>query len=386
MTDIRIVTTNTSAEGGTFLTPFWFAAHDGAFDLYDRGAAASAGLEALAEDGNFAPINGEVAALDGDAVTGAVFGAAGPIATGETATATFTVNGAEAGYLDVAAMILPSNDAFVGTGTSLQLFDDDGQFIGAQTLTFLGSDVLDAGTEENTELDAAFLNQSGPDTGIDENGVVTQHPGFLPAGTGFVLGGTNAAGAFIDPVAADFTQPGAGIATLHINEVITRTGSDEADRLNGSRADDIVHAGDANDIVRSFSGWDELNGEDGNDLLFAGAGNDLLSGGAGRDRLFGGTGNDTLDGGEGNDILRGGEGEDTFVFGDGSDRDRIFDFDVSEDTVALSISEVSSFDDVQSLAKDRGNSVLLNFGEGDILVLSNTSLDELSASNFDFLA
>ncbi len=54
MTGIRIVATNTSDQGGTFLTPFWFAAHDGSFDLYNRGEAASAGLEALAEDSRFA--------------------------------------------------------------------------------------------------------------------------------------------------------------------------------------------------------------------------------------------------------------------------------------------------------------------------------------------
>ena len=42
-------------------------------------------------------------------------------------------------------MVIPSNDAFVGTADSLQLFDENGHFMGEQNISFAGSDVLDAG-------------------------------------------------------------------------------------------------------------------------------------------------------------------------------------------------------------------------------------------------
>jgi len=368
MTNIRIVATNTSADGGTFLTPFWFALDDGSFDLYDRGVAASAGLEALAEDGSFGTINAEVTAQDADAITGAVFGAGGPLATGETGEARLdNVDGASNGYVSLAAMILPSNDAFVGNGQSIQLFDDDGNFLGARSIAFEGSNVLDAGTEVNTEEDAAFLNQTAPDTGIDENGVVTLHTGFLPAGTGNILGGTNAAGALIDPVAADFTRPGAGIAEIHINEYAETNGSDGFDFITGSRVDDIVDAGGGNDVVLGRGGWDEL------------------SGGAGRDVLIGGSGNDILDGGTGRDGLKGGRGEDTFIFEQGDGRDRLVGFDADDDLISLSLAGIDSFDDLAALARDRGADTVLQFGSGDALVLKGVEFDELSAANFDFV-
>ncbi|OED50278.1 spondin domain-containing protein [Leisingera sp. S232] len=367
MTDIRIVASNTSAQGGTFLTPFWFAAHDGSFDLYNRNEAASAGLEALAEDGNFAPINAEVEALDSDAVTGAVLGAGGPLATGETGVAEISVDGASNGYISLASMILPSNDAFVGTGQAVQLFDEEGNFLGSQNIVFEGSDVLDAGTEENTEEDAAFLNQTAPDTGVDENGVVTLHEGFLPEGEGNVLGGTNAAGAFIDPEAADFTQPGAQIAEVHINEYLVTEGTDGFDFFRGSAVDDLVSAGGGRDILLGRSGWDELDG------------------GAGRDVLFGGRGNDSLDGGTGRDVLKGGRGDDTFIFEQGDGRDRIVDFSADDDMIQLDVEGVESFDDLAGFARSRGENTVLNFGDGDALVLRGVEFDELSAANFDIL-
>lgn len=51
-------------------------------------------------------------------------------------------------------------------------------------ITLAGSDVLDAGTEVNDELpeNVAFLEQSSPNTGVDENGVVEIHPGFSALG------------------------------------------------------------------------------------------------------------------------------------------------------------------------------------------------------------
>ncbi|MCR9156618.1 MAG: spondin domain-containing protein [Rhodobacteraceae bacterium] len=277
MSMLRITVTNNSPDGGTFLTPFWFGLHNGAFDLGDIGDAASPGLEALAEDGSFDAIAAELTGADAGALGGAVFGAAGPIATGEVATALLNVDGISLPYISLAAMILPSNDAFIGTLDAVELFAEDGDFIGPVTLTFDGSDVYDAGTEVNTELDAAFINQMGPNTGETENGVITLHPGFNgsegnPDGEGdqIILGGTNAFGVPIDPTAADFTREGAQIAQISIEEVAVRLGSsaDEtfevsdfasAARIAGDGGTDVVDASgtsfDAVEINRIDGGF-----------------------------------------------------------------------------------------------------------------------------------
>lgn len=241
MVEIRITVSNTSPEGGTFLTPFWFGAHDEGFDLFDIGAPASAGLEAIAEDGSFDAVAAELLAADPEAQGGAVFGAGGPIAAGETTFANLMLEDDGNRFLSLAAMILPSNDAFIGTRDPIEVIGPDGSFLGTQTLTFIGEDVYDAGTEVNTEMDAAFINQTAPNTGETEGGVITRHPGFigsegLPDGTPIILGGTNAAGAFIDPVAADFTRDGATIATITIEEVAAIEGTSADDALTADRS------------------------------------------------------------------------------------------------------------------------------------------------------
>ncbi len=49
--------TNNSPLGSVYLTPVWMGFHDGSFDSYDSGAVASAGIEAISEDGNPGPIS-----------------------------------------------------------------------------------------------------------------------------------------------------------------------------------------------------------------------------------------------------------------------------------------------------------------------------------------
>lgn len=427
-TELRVSVRNDSDFGGTALTPFFTGFHDNSFDIYNLGEASSPGLEALAEDGNNDVIVAELAAADGDAQSVNVAGANGPIDTRELAATTITVNGASNGYVAFASMLLPSNDAFVGTADAVQLFDDAGNFLGAQEFDLNGTEVRDAGTEVNTELDAAFINQTAPDTGETEDGVVTIHPGFNgsegnPEGEQIILGGTNAFGNFIDPEAADFTREGAQIATVHINTVARQEGSDRSDVLLGARDDDFIDGGAGADIIIGGRGWDVLNGEGGRDFVHGGAGDDVIDGGAGRDLLFGGRGNDdvnggggrdfivggagndnlsgdagrdfilggggndAISGGAGRDYLNGGGGDDVFVFGVGSDVDVIKDFDQrGDDRIALSFEGIETFEDVLGVARDlRDGQVQLNFGDGDRLVLIGTETEDLTSEDFLFL-
>lgn len=161
------------------------AIQDGQFDIYDRGAAAAEYLERLAEDGATDPIidafDKSGAVGDRGVVAGPAGVAAGPLDTGETGSIVLTVDPTQAQFLSFASMIIPSNDAFIaspGDPTALRIFDAYGNFLGG-TFDVQGSDVMDAGTEVNTERDAAFLNQTGPNTGQTENGFVALHPGFI---------------------------------------------------------------------------------------------------------------------------------------------------------------------------------------------------------------
>lgn len=229
--DLRVTVENLSASGGLFLTPVWIGFHDGTFDLYDQGAAVSAGVERLAEDGNFGVLSTEFQSAQPTGVDGVVFGPAGfagaPVLDpGEVASADITVGSANR-YFSYASMVIPSNDAFIANGspTAYEVYDAGGNFAGPITFLVLGSHVLDAGTEDNTEMDAAFINQTGPNLGdTTVGGVVSPHQGFIdsfgnPGGTPIILGGTNAAGEPITPSAADFTLAGFEVARITITQV-----------------------------------------------------------------------------------------------------------------------------------------------------------------------
>ena len=410
MTDLRVTIKNTSETGGTFLTPAWFGFHDGSFDLFNVGRAASVGLERLAEDGDTAPLGAELLAADADGQGFVVMGAAGPIATQETTSAIFSVDGDSNPFVSFGSMIIPSNDAFIGTGDAVELFDANGRFRGETTIKFAGEDAYDAGTEVNTELDAAFINQTAPNTGVNESGVVHSHPGFNgslgnPVGEGdkIILGGTNDAGEFVDPVAADFTRPGAELAEVHINTVRFREGTDGRDFIFGRGDDDIVSAGGGDDTVLGADGWDLIDGGAGDDNLLGGRGDDEISGGTGKDIILGGRGDDVLGGGDGNDKILGQEGDDmiaggkgndwlwggddadTFYFNGGDGHDEIAFFSQRDhDRIALAVEGVDDFDDVLARAEQSRFGVELDFGEDGSIFLLGQSLARLSDADFQF--
>ncbi|MHC4609136.1 MAG: spondin domain-containing protein [Planctomycetota bacterium] len=216
MTGVRVIIENRAPANGTWLTPVWVGLHNGGFDVYDDGSAASEALERLAEDGNAQPLSDAFLASGQGTVQGTVPSDVGipQIAPGETVSMTLIVDETDPNsrFFSYASMVIPSNDAFIGNDdpTDHQLFDINGNFLGA-FITIYGTDVRDAGTEVNDEIPAhtAFFGQTEPDTGVDEFGVVHDHPGFLPPGSGGILD---------DPMFAnaDFTQPGYEIARIII--------------------------------------------------------------------------------------------------------------------------------------------------------------------------
>ncbi|MEH6814598.1 MAG: spondin domain-containing protein [Motiliproteus sp.] len=215
---IQIEIENKSPIGGLFFTPVWLGFHNGSFDTFNAGSAASPALERLAEDGDASFLGASLTATQGDAIGAVVlapagFGGAPVFDPGETASAVFDLDSSTHRYLNYASMLIPSNDAFFGNDIPLELFGAGGNFVGDLTITILGLDIYDAGTEANTETDAAFLNQSGPNQGLSTAQVIARHSGFIPFPGGSILGGTNGAGFTFDPLLADFSRS-AGLVEL----------------------------------------------------------------------------------------------------------------------------------------------------------------------------
>jgi hypothetical protein len=209
---------NIAPANGVFLTPPWAGFHDGTFDIYDLGAAAFPALEPLAEDGSTAPMMARFATAQPMGVQATLPGPIGPMGSmgfPSVTSTTLMLNGGFNRYFSYATMVIPSNDAFIANENPIAhpVFDAMGNFIGADFFV-LGSAVLDAGTEVNTELPAhtAFFGQIAPNTGITEGGVVRAHPGFLPPSAGGILADPRFAN-------ADFRMNGYQVARITVSAV-----------------------------------------------------------------------------------------------------------------------------------------------------------------------
>lgn len=166
--EFTITITNTSYERGTLVTPlsdFFWMTHDDTVTMFETGAAASAGIESLAEDGITAGLEGEFTAGAGG--VGEAAAIAGPFLPGDAKgpgdSITFVVNGdAATPWLSFATMVVQSNDAFLAPpATGVRLFDEDdtprdNEDVRDDILRVLT--VWDAGTEAN-ETPGVGLNQ-----------------------------------------------------------------------------------------------------------------------------------------------------------------------------------------------------------------------------------
>lgn len=282
---VRVRVKNVQPQGGVFFTPFWVGLHDGSFDLYDRGAPASLGLERIAEDGDIGPLSADFnaagAGTDGVVVHTPGFAGAPVFEDGASAELVLRVDPDRDRWFSYASMVLPSNDAFIANGEPRQfeVFDESGRF---KTLhaRVSGGMVLDAGTEANTETEAAFLNQSAPNIGTAEALGVRLHPGFNgsqgnpAASPRLILGGTNAAGAAIDPERADFTRGNPNLVEITVSRFVDASFSGAwFDPTRGGEGFMLDIADDGHDgQLGSLAGYTYAADGSGEQLWFSGAG------------------------------------------------------------------------------------------------------------------
>ncbi len=158
---LKITVTNLSGSDGLYLTPFFSAFHDGTFDSFDAGSAASPAVEDLAEEGIVGPLIADVTAAGG--VAGVVTGPAGfsppPVLDpGESNSIILAVDPTIHRFFSFLSMIIPSNDFFLGNDNPMayEVFDALGAFTGIGPINVLASGAWDAGTEEDDGKGAAF--------------------------------------------------------------------------------------------------------------------------------------------------------------------------------------------------------------------------------------
>lgn len=168
---VEVLNTSDATGYAAALTPVAWSLGDGQSGLFRAGLPASAGLEELAEDGSPATL---VAAQGGPAgVAGTPLGAtaARPIAAGQRYRFEVTPTTTRR-YLNLATMVVPSNDAFLALGEAgVPLLDAAGRPRAATAIQRDLDQALgawDAGTEAN-ETGAAGPNQpprqAAPNTG-----------------------------------------------------------------------------------------------------------------------------------------------------------------------------------------------------------------------------
>ena len=164
--------------GQQYLTPPNFAAHDDDVEVWDRGDEASAGVQAVAENGDVPALAAELTGnidAKGLGVSGVGSGGVeGPLKPGESRTFEFTTTER---HISVVSMIVCTNDGFAGLD-SRNLPRRDGQ---TKTYRLRG---FDAGTEINTEMRADLVpapfcgegegsGASNPE--LAENGKIRRH-------------------------------------------------------------------------------------------------------------------------------------------------------------------------------------------------------------------
>ncbi len=161
----------------------------------------------------------------------------------------------------------------------------------------------------------------------------------------------------------------------------TLFGRADDDTLYGKNGHDLLNGGNGNDALYGGRGSDTLIGGQNIDTLLGGRGKDTLKGGDHSDTLSGGAGKDKLAGGAGNDNLTGGSGADTFFFHTGTDR--VTDFEDIDQIFLRKVSTINSYNDlITNHMTQSGNDVIIDDALGNMLVLEDTLMSDLSRDHF----
>lgn len=169
-----VTVTVTNLTHGTWFAPILVAAHPAGFKAFTEGRPASVALQSVAEIGDIGPLAESLPPT----ATVALNIANGPLKPGGSATAHLQrVMGSHNVRLSVLAMLVPSNDGFIGLN-AIEIPAQRGQYTYALN-------AYDAGTEANDEARAAGPGIGQPGMGLppflNGVGIYPDAPGFANA-------------------------------------------------------------------------------------------------------------------------------------------------------------------------------------------------------------
>jgi hypothetical protein len=200
---LQITVTNDQPSGGFALSQVWFGVHDGSFTTFTPGVGATGTpFQSVAELGDPTAIQAAFAGHGAQTVVGPT-----PITPGLTVSGSLNVaNTATDRFLSFGAMVVPSNDFFMGNANPMAfaLFDAAGHFNGPLTINIYGRNVWDAGTEvDNIASGAAFILGEDAHDHVAENGTVS-----------LVFGGNNDLTSYLNSISGQHTPAGYDISHL----------------------------------------------------------------------------------------------------------------------------------------------------------------------------
>ena len=185
----------TNLTGGVYFTPLLVAAHGEGTDVFEVGEAAGTELQTMAEGGDITPLS---TMLDGASVK-EENPAGGLLLPGASATTSMlNTDGTDYDRLSIVAMLLPTNDGFVGLD-SWEIPSEAGTYV-------IRVNGYDAGTEANDEIQGSGMpGMAGfpvpppvaPTVGMNGTGVGATAEGFVHIHRG-VLGDTDDSGGVSD--------------------------------------------------------------------------------------------------------------------------------------------------------------------------------------------
>ena len=192
------------------LAPALLSFHDGSNDFFDTGSTASAGLEALAEVGDTSTLQSSLTTGDNLTILGP---GPGPFTPGSSNSAVFNIADTNTSF-SFAAMVLPSNDWFIGNNNALDISSLISGGVGT-SLTFEFGRVYDAGTE----LEDFLFSPGNTIIGIDTmatpgGGTSTNDPISLVSGADPFGSFANITPGTFDSTAFDFNSAGVGNTVL----------------------------------------------------------------------------------------------------------------------------------------------------------------------------
>ena len=158
--DVTVMVQNLAPVSSISFAPLHVGFNNGSFDAFNLGGVATAPIISVAEGGAGGAWQMAFAAADPTATRGTIGGLLQP---GGASSLTFRVDTAPNPFFTFGAMVVPSNDFFIGNDspTAHKLFNNGGSQLQISSITLQANEIWDAGSEVYDPSAAAFVGNNG---------------------------------------------------------------------------------------------------------------------------------------------------------------------------------------------------------------------------------